>query len=349
MRLDEAGLPSTERRNSAMRCEKGRIVKVSICLVLGLGCFIWSANTVSSYQSRHAYTAATPLAEPRIFAEGVISTTDDEFNVAFTPDGNTIYFTKSVVGSYLYAICASHFKSGKWSVPEVATFSGLYSDFDPFISPDGSKLYFVSDRPLPGKRRGNVDIWVAYKTATGWSEPQNLGAPINTDAADWYPTVTADHTLYFASGRPGGKGAFDIYRSRLLEGKYSEPVNLGDAVNSQYDETEVYIAPNESFMIFISIRPGGYGHMDLYISYNRGGAWTKAENLGPKINSEAYDLSPLVSPDGKYFFFASDRGFATAPLEKRLTHEELVAGLRGMRNGLMSIYQVDISALKLKP
>ncbi|MGI8919885.1 MAG: hypothetical protein ACR2H6_14935 [Pyrinomonadaceae bacterium] len=61
--------------------------------------------------------------------------------------------------------------------PEVVPFSGLYSDFDPFVTPDGSKLFFVSDRPVANGRRGNADIWVMNKTAAGWGEPRNLGAP----------------------------------------------------------------------------------------------------------------------------------------------------------------------------
>jgi Tol biopolymer transport system component len=331
-----------------MRLEGNASIKTSICLLLGLSCLLWAARAASSSQANASQPVETASAEPRIFAEGVISTSGDEFNEAFTPDGKSLYFTKSVVASYLYAICVSRFVNGQWATPEIAPFSGMYGDFDPFISPDGATLYFVSDRPAPGSnRRGNVDIWAVDKTATGWSEPRNLGAPVNSAVIDWYPSVTADGTLYFSSNRPEAKG-FDIYRSRLVNGKYSEGEKLGAAINSEHAETEAYIAPDESFMIFISDRPGGQGHFDLYLSYRRDGAWTKAVNLGPKINSPGYDLSPLVAPDGKYFFFASDRGFATAPLEKRLTYQELTSGLRSLRNGLMNIYQVDVRALKLE-
>lgn len=67
-------------------------------------------------QTKAPYAYADPLTEPRVFAQGVISTADDEFNVAFTPDGKTLYFTKSVVASYLYVICVSHFRNGKWRI-----------------------------------------------------------------------------------------------------------------------------------------------------------------------------------------------------------------------------------------
>lgn len=319
---------------------------------------VWAVNSIkvrnlpkieTVSQRKVPYAVTTPLMEPRVFAEGVVSTPADEFNVAFTPNGKTVYFTKSIVRSYLYTICVSHFKRGKWRAPEVASFSGLYRDIDPFVMPDGSKLYFVSDRPLPGVREiNNVDIWAVEMTAGGWGKPYNLGPPVNSNAMETYPTLTSAGTIYFSSTRTGGKGEADIYRSPLVNGRHVEPENLGEAINSSFAETEAYIARDESFIIFISNRPGGFGSFDFYVSYNRGGIWTKAVNLGPNINSEGYDLSALISPDGRYFFFASDKGFATAPLAKRLSHTELVTELGGLRNGLMNIYQVDIEALNLE-
>jgi len=307
------------------------------------------SKTKPTRQIKAPYAVEKPLSAPRIFAEGIISTSDDEFNVSFTPDGKAVYFTKSVVRSYLYTICVSHFERGKWGTPEVATFSGFYRDWDTFVAPDGSTLYFVSDRPLPGVREGNnVDIWMVDKTAAGWGEPRNIGQPVNSDAAETYPTLTSDGTIYFSSTRAGGKGEADIYRSRLINGKYTSPENLGDAVNSSYNETEAYVARDESFIIFTSNRPGGLGSFDLYVSYKRAGGWTKAVNLGPQVNSEGYDLNPTISPDDKYFFFVSDRGFATAPLGKRLDYGEIMTGLRSVRNGFMNIYQVEVGALNLE-
>jgi uncharacterized repeat protein (TIGR03803 family) len=274
------------------------------------------------------------MAEPTIFAEGVISTGDMELNAAFTPDGKTLYFTKRTPKIQFWAIVVSHFQNGKWGAPEVADFSGQYSDFDPFISPDGSKLYFCSTRPVDGKPKRDFDIWVVEKGKNGWSAPRRLEAPINTQAAEFYPSVTADGTLYFSTSREGEKGRGDIYRSKLVGGKYTEPENLGDAINSQYSEGDPYIAPDESYLVFVSYgRPEGYGDGDLYISYRRDGVWTKAANLGSKINSSALDFCPIVSPDGKYFFLTSERGFADKPQERRLSSRELLNNIRGPRNG----------------
>jgi hypothetical protein len=90
-----------------------------------------------------------------------------------------------------------------------------------------------------------------------------------------------------------------------------------------------------------------YGDGDLYINFRRDGAWTKAVNLGPKVNSSALDFCPIVSPDGKYFFFTSERGFADQPLQARLTYDQFVKQIHRPRNGLGDISQADISVLNL--
>ena len=95
-------------------------------------------------------------------------------------------------------------------------------------------------------------------------------------------------------------------------------------------------------------RPDGRGGSDLYISYQRNGAWTKATNLGDKINSSGSEYSPLVSPDGKYFFWSSTRSLPSSSQTKRLTYTDLLNKLRSPGNGLGDIYQIDISALNIQ-
>jgi Tol biopolymer transport system component len=112
-------------------------------------------------------------------------------------------------------------------------------------------------------------------------------------------------------------------------------------------EYEPFIAPDQSYLIFMAAgRPDGRGGGDLYISYHKDGVWSKAQNLGEKINSPRDEYSPKISPDGKYFFFASARG--RRPPEKPLNYQELLAWLRGARNGLGDIYQVERSAIQFQ-
>jgi Tol biopolymer transport system component len=289
------------------------------------------------------------LATASLFAEGVISTGDYDSHPAFTPDGRTLYFLKSTPDFNFWTIVVSRYSAGRWSAPEVAPFSGQYSDADPFITADGSKLYFISNRPAPGKAKRDLDIWMMEKTVDGWGEPKSLGLPVNSDGNEWYPTLTRDGTIYFGSDRAGGKGRTDIYRSRLVDGKYGEPENLGDLINTQFNEFEPYVSPDERFIIFMGGgRADGLGGFDLYISYRRQGVWTKPLNLGEQVNSGGNELSPMIAPGGKYFFWTSTRGFTGQQHEKPLTYRELERKLRGARNGLGDIYQIDVSALKIE-
>jgi hypothetical protein len=317
--------------------------------LMALTACLFSSGDLKAQSANHPYDSKRELPEPVIFGEGVISTTEDELNATFTADGKTIYFSKNSPGNGQGVIVVSSYKNGKWSEPSVASFSGQYSDYDPYFSPDGNKLFYISNRPLSGtKPKRDYDIWFVEKTPDGWGAPQNLGAPINTEADEFYPSVAADNTLYFSTVRQGGKGSFDLYASKLLDGKYTELQNLGDA-NSRGAEIDSYVAPDQSYIIFASYgRPDSLGGGDLYISYRREGKWSEAKNLGVGINSSAKEYTPIVSPNGKYFFFTSLRGFADNPPAKAYSYRELVNNLRSLRNGMGNIYQVDISALRIE-
>ena len=130
---------------------------------------------VSQAQAMRApYDPGTRVMQPRIFAEGTISTDLDESGGAFSPDGKDFYFT--VLAPYTTAprfgmICVSHFKDGRWQTPETVSFSGQYLDFAPRLSADGKKFYFTSVRPTRESKTLRYRIWVAERSGVGWSEP----------------------------------------------------------------------------------------------------------------------------------------------------------------------------------
>lgn len=296
----------------------------------------------------HPYASQTPVIQPTVFGPGVISTGAFDSHPAFTPDGATIYFLRSTPNFNHWTILSAQYRKGRWNTPAVVPFSGQYSDADPFITPDGAHLYFISNRTGAGKTSTDLDIWTVDKTNTGWTEPRNLGSPINSAGNEWYPTIAANGTIYFGSDRQGGKGRTDIYRSRFVNGKYAEPENLGDAINTQFNEFEALISPDESFLILMAGgRSDSKGGFDLYISYNRNGVWTKPVNLGDKINSSGNEYSPTISPDGKYFFWTSTRTSTDAAFEKQLNYHELMAKLENAGNGLGDIYYIDLSVLNI--
>jgi Tol biopolymer transport system component len=293
----------------------------------------------------HAQVAGDSAARPVMVGPGVLSTPDDELNSAITPDGRTVYFSKNL-GNRVGVILVSHWSGGKWGTPAVAPFSGRFSDYDPFVAPDGSRLYWISNRPVGGTAKDDYDIWMVEKQGDGWGPPMHLPDPINTDAQEFYPTVSANGTLYFSSTRPGGKGrGGDIYRAKRDTTGFAAPENLGDSVNSAVHDADPYIAPDESFIIFSSYgRPDGSGDGDLYVSYNRGGKWGSARHLESGINSPAREYCPIVSPDGQWLYFTSFRGLLDTPPASPITYKELSSRLRTPLNGSGNVYRIPAGA-----
>ena len=309
----------------------------------------------------HARASAAPHVErltrselvPEMWGQGLLSTSLDELNTVFSPDGKEIYWSIALPENNGGVIMTAKLANGKWSAAEIASFSGQYTDWDPFFTPDGKKIIFTSNRPngIEQKNPQDFDLWVVTRTASGtWSAPENLGAPVNTPRPEYYPSIASDGTLYFSANHEGKPGAFDIFRSKLVDGKYTEPENLGPNVNAPGPDIDNYIAPDQSFIIFNSNgRPDDMGRGDLYISFNENGQWTPAKHLPAPINSPAREYCPIGSPDGKYLYFTSKRGFADGPRTRPFTTKELLSGLTSTLNGGGNIYRVplkDVLALK---
>ena len=285
---------------------------------------------------------------PALFAPGAISTDDFESHPAFTPDGKTLYFVKSNANFTHWTIFESNSVEGEWSTPRVAPFSGKYRDADPFITRDGELLYFISDRPVAGAKQG-MDIWVMKRQGSGWGEPRNLGAPVNSPGDEWFPTLADNGTIYFGSDRPGGLGRTDIYRATPSgsEGNWNTPENLGPAVNSAADEFEPLIAPDERFLIFMaSGRSDGVGSGDLFLTKQIKGKWSSARPLPRGINTPAMEISPKFTPDGKTFLFGSTRPRGRDNSDRAATSQKSTAPTSKYR-GPGDIYQVDTAVLKL--
>jgi Tol biopolymer transport system component len=216
------------------------------------------------------------------------------------------------------------------------------------LAPDGSKFFFCSRRPLQEGEapNENFDFWMSEKTGEGWGTPQHLGDGVNSDSEDFYPVFTNLNHLYFNSQREG-RGTNNIYRAQYNDGKFGKAVKLGPAVNTEYREFDPYAAPDESFIIFASERPGGLGRSDLYISFKKeDGAWTPAVNMGERINSEGSDFCPMLSPDGKYLFFTSNRSKLMDFPENPMDHTAFWKIHIESQNGLSDIYWVDAKIIE---
>ena len=152
---------------------------------------------------------------------------------------------------------------GQWSMPMPLSQSINTRNWEsqPCVSSDGRELYFVS------RRAGNADIFRCLRNANGsWGEPQNIGAPINTQGTEMAPFLHPDgRTLYFSSDKHVGMGGFDLFMSRRGEdGQWQEPVNLGFPINTQGDEINFFVAADGKTAFISSQREGGNGGYDIY-------------------------------------------------------------------------------------
>ncbi|TFG78905.1 MAG: hypothetical protein E4H23_06905, partial [Chrysiogenales bacterium] len=193
----------------------------------------------------------------------------------------------------------------QWTKRSVAPFSGVYSDVDPYITSDGKRLYFSSMRPLDvnGESKDS-DIWYVEKNShNSWGNPVHIENLNTIGKDDYYTSITRDGTMYYSIfGNHGSPG--DICKAKLVNGVYTKPELLESSINTHSNEHDPFIASDESYLIFTSDRPGGFGRGDLYISIKKtDGTWSEPKNMGDKINSAGYDFCPLVSHDGKYLFF----------------------------------------------
>jgi len=280
-----------------------------------------------------------PGAEPAVF----LATALAERDTTWTPDGRQLYY--SLFERQRGVIVTRSERSGGWSDPEFAGFSGVHSDLEPFITHDGAWLYFISKRPRPGETDpGEWDLWRVPRTESGWGEPEILPAPVNDENKEFYPSLTTDGDLYFTSDRPGGRGGEDIWWAEWTGDGWAEPENLGPAVNSPGPEFNSLIAPDGSWLIFGSVREGDLGGGDMHIAFRGpGGEFLPAVNMGEPINSAALDYCPALSPDGAILFFTSSRLADGVP--DPVSYSELEALMAGPGNGRDNIWWVSAEVI----
>jgi len=252
---------------------------------------------------------ATPAQE---FAPGQVSTdTLFESRLSFTPDRNTIYWAMAPVGSgpgsdVVQTILTANRSAEGWSAPNVASFSGVYSDSDPFVTPYGDKMYFSSNRP--GSMAPNSplnDIWIVDRTAGGWGVPYNAGPNVNSTANELYASADVQGNLYFASDRDGGQ--WDLYRARRLPNGSFAPAEKvpGQPNHPNRWEFNPEISPDGRTLLFATYgRPDSLGDVDIYVSHlEQNGKFGQPLNLGPCVNSVAPEFHPTVLWDRNELYF----------------------------------------------
>lgn len=236
---------------------------------------------------------------PELFAPGIISTSNHvEFSCTFNPEMTELYFTR-VGGSlaYNYTIMLSQLSDGKWSNPLPTQFDTEFLENEPHITPDGSIMYFNSLRPLRGTTGNYYNIWKVKRFKNSWSEPEFFRSGM-------FLTSASNGNIYYTDISDTTDHGIIVY-SIFNNNQYTQACIVGGGVNTRYSEAHPYIAPDESYIILDSDRPGGYTKTDLYICYKlSNNLWSDAINLGEKINAKGNTGFACISPDKKYLFFS---------------------------------------------
>ena len=195
----------------------------------------------------------------------------NEGPVAFSKDGEWVVFTKNIfesgirqvpeAGGTLAMYIAEVDANNVWSNIKALPFNvNGYSAGYPAFSPNGKLLYFSSNRE---GGFGGWDLYAAFKTANGWSVPQNLGPVVNTPGDEVSPHLDGN-TMYFSSDYHHGLGGMDVFRAEKVDGEWSEVYHLGNTVNSSFDDYGYIFNAEENRGYLVSNRNKGKGNEDVY-------------------------------------------------------------------------------------
>jgi len=265
----------------------------------------------------HVVMAGSPQGE--LIGPGTVSTGLQETSVAMTPDGETLYFMRSDFGEKDDTILVSHRRNGHWSEPEVASFSGQWHDSEPSLSPDGKRLYFVSNRPvqsdgapvmaeMSGQHFAGTNLWYVERQPGGrWGKPGHVDGALNDGAMIYNPSIAANGDIWFSAHREGSGNAYQIYVAPRTASGYAAPVrvDLGDIKHNRMDPA---IDPQERFLVFAGNEGDALGRADLYIAFRQpDGSWSKPEHLSAPINSASLENAPSLGPRFGELFVSSNR------------------------------------------
>jgi hypothetical protein len=306
-----------------------------------------------------AALAALPTARAarsgELLGPGTISTGLQETSVALTRDGNTLYFVRSDFAEADDTILVAHHATGRWSTPQVAAFSGQWHDSEPTLSPDGRRLYFVSNRPprpgaapvsatMNGRSFAGTNLWYVEQQAHGgWGAPVYVDGALNDGAMIYNPSVAANGDIYFSAHRADSGKAYQIYVARDQGHAAPERLPLGELAHNRMDPA---IDPAGRFLLYAGDEGDALGRADIYIVFRRpDGGWGKPEHLGDGINSRALENAPSLGPALGELFVSSNRRDEVGFPKPRDDAATLQQRLQSPSNGSRNLWRFDISAV----
>src|SRR5450759_1099387 len=247
-----------------------------------------------------------------------INTSDDEYWPSITADGQTLMFTRQpnminnpgFTGVVQEDFYISYLSDNTWqkAFNAGAPLNTIQNEGAQTLSSNGSYMFFTACNRPGGI--GNCDLYFSAFNNGKWSEPSNLGMPVNTKHWESTPSISADgRTLFFSSSRPGGFGGKDIWVTRLnMKNQWTDPVNLGSNINTEGDEMSPFIHFDGKTLYFASDGWVGMGGFDLFVSRLReDSTWTIPQNLGYPINTYNDEMGLIIESGGQKAYYSSIR------------------------------------------
>ncbi len=247
-----------------------------------------------------------------------INTTADEYWPSITADGQTLMFTRQEYSSYSPGLMSTYQEDFYLSYLSKDGWRKAVNAGEPLntrgnegaqtLSSSGNYMYFAAcDRP---GSLGSCDIYFSAFNNGQWTQPYNVGFPVNSVSWESTPSISADgNMLFFSSNRQGGHGGKDLWVSfQTNTGKWDNPVNLGDEINTSGDEMSPFIHFDGRTLYFATDGRPGMGGFDIFITrMNNDSTWTVPQNLGYPINTSSDEMGLVIEASGRKAFFSSKR------------------------------------------
>lgn len=241
-----------------------------------------------------------PESVPRLFAPGIVSSEEHETKISFAPDGRELCFSRINPDQTRRWLLIMRLENGRWTTPRPAPFSSTGTGFEGAYSPDGRKLFFVSNRPLlkGGPARRDTDDWVVERDGTGWNEPRNLGVNVNGPSNEYMPSVDRQGNLYFER--------YGLNVARWRNGDFLPAEKTGGSIRNVANMRHPFIAPDGGYLLFDARLPASDKSVLFASCRLKDGTWSQAVRLFERADTREYESCPTVSPDGQFLFFGRD-------------------------------------------
>lgn len=249
------------------------------------------------------FAAVAALAAPSAQADWLLPFSSDrnDYNLSMDRAEQVAVFARSDADFANARILVSRKRHGRWSEPEPIAFTDpRFSDTDPWLTPDGRTLYFVSNRPAESGVGGDLDIWRSHRTARGWSAPEHLGSEVNGRGPELGPELHRG-VLTFSAVRKGGKGGLDIYAAPQRGDGFGQAEPLPGPFNSAESDSDFTVSPDGRSAAFWR---GSSTAKIMLVRRERDG-WGEPVSLPAGINLGPFNFTPHFTRDGRSLTFAS--------------------------------------------